>query len=134
MNKPVKTILIIDDESFVRQSLCDYFEDNLFRVVEADSGEKALELLEKEPANAAIVDVRMGGMNGDTFISKALVQKSDTAFVICTGSPDYFIPEDLQKLYSVSNRLFRKPVTNMDELKQEIISMIEIVDNKKYEN
>ncbi len=134
MNDLTKTILIVDDETFVRQSFFDYFEDNLFRVLQADSGEKALEILENETPDGAVVDIRMGGMDGHTFIRKASIKKPNTAYVICTGSPDYFIPEDLKKLNCVSDRLFRKPVRNLDELKGELLRIIDKLTNTGKEN
>ncbi len=134
MNDLTKTILIVDDETYVRQSFSDYFEDNLFRVLQAESGEKALEILETETPDGAIVDIRMGGMDGHTFIKKASIKKPDTAYVICTGSPDYFISKDLKKLNCVSDRLFRKPVRNLDELKGELLRIIDKLTNTGKEN
>lgn len=43
-----KTIPVVDDEASIRQSIVDYFEDCLWRVVVAESGETALALLENE--------------------------------------------------------------------------------------
>ena len=44
----MNTILILDDEQAVRQSLVDYFEDILWNTVQAESAEEALELLKQE--------------------------------------------------------------------------------------
>ena len=44
----MNTILILDDEYVVRQSFVDYFEDSLWRVVQAETAEQALDLLETE--------------------------------------------------------------------------------------
>ena len=130
MSESEKTVLIVDDENFVRQSLADYFEDCMFRVLQADSGEKALEILEKETPEGVIVDLRMGGMDGHTFVRKALIEKTETAFIFCTGSPDQQIPSDLQKQSYISNRLYRKPVTDMDKLKQELFRIIDLISSK----
>lgn len=127
MNKTIKTILIVDDETFVRQSFSDYFEDNLFHVLNADSGEQALDILQNETVDGAIVDVRMGGMNGHTFIRKALLKSPYTAFIICTGSPDYAIPEDLKKMTCVSNYLCKKPVTDLEILKNELLKILNLL-------
>lgn len=125
MSEPVKTILFVDDELYIRQSFADYFEDNNWHTLQAESGEKALELLKNESPDGAVVDIRMGGMDGDVFIRKALESKSEMGFIICTGSPEYNIPEDLLTQPSVSASLFRKPVTNMEELEQELLRIIE---------
>ena len=85
MNDAVKKVLIVDDESVIRQSFMDYFEDRLWHPVGADSGEQALEVLEAEAPHGAVVDIRLRGMNGDEFIRKAYQRKPETAFVIGRG-------------------------------------------------
>lgn len=124
MSKTIKTILIIDDESFVRQSFADYFEDNLFRTLQAESCEEAMKLLDRESPDGVIVDIRLRGIDGDTFIRETYLKHPKIAFVISTGSPEYQIPPDLLELTCVSNHLFRKPVTNMNELNNEIHRII----------
>ena len=36
MNESAKTILIVDDEIFIRQSFVDYFKDRQWKIIEAD--------------------------------------------------------------------------------------------------
>ena len=131
MNESQKTVLIVDDEAIIRQSFVDYFEDHLWRTLQAESGELALELLEKESPDGAIVDIRLMEMNGDTFIFKAHRKKPNMAFVICTGSPEYEIPDDLIKLPNVSKHIFRKPVTDLGELEKDLLRLIKNIETKK---
>ncbi len=121
----MKTILILDDERIVRDSFADYFEDRLWRAVRAQSAEQALELLESESPDAVVVDVRLSGMDGDAFIREACVKKPEMAFVICTGSPTYNVPDDLLELPQVSNYLFLKPVIVMADMEEDILRIIE---------
>ena len=116
MQPAPKTVLIVDDETFVRQSLVDYFEDRLWRTLAAESGERALEILDGESPSGAIVDIRLGGMDGNTFIRRATVKRPDLVFVICTGSPEYEVPADLLALPCVCNTIHRKPVINISDL------------------
>ncbi len=112
----MKRILILDDEVAVRESFADFFEDQLWDVVQAGSGEEALEILERETVQAAIVDVRLPGMDGNAFIRK-MCQKTDSiAFVICTGSPEYLVPEDLLGKRCVSDVLMKKPISSFNEI------------------
>lgn len=120
MNK----ILILDDEQILRQSLVDYFEDRMWLAVEAKSGADALALLKKERPVAAIVDIRLPGMDGNEFIREAYQRGFTMVFVICTGSPQYNLPDDLQALPCVANRVFKKPVADLSELEQEVIATI----------
>ncbi len=126
----MKTILILDDEWVVRESFVGYFEDRMWRPIQAESAEEALELLEVERPDAAIVDVRLPGMNGNNFIREAVVRMPGMAFVICTGSPEYIVPDDFLGMPGVSNFLFKKPVTHLVDLEVEILQVIERLERK----
>jgi DNA-binding NtrC family response regulator len=131
MSAVSKTVLIIDDEIFIRQSFADYFEDHLWFTLQAESAEQALQLLETETPQGAIVDIRLGGMDGDAFIREAHQKKPDMVFVVCTGSPEYDVPHDLLQLPSVSSRIFRKPVVDMAEVKQELSRLLTSIQTGK---
>jgi DNA-binding NtrC family response regulator len=119
-----KTILILDDEPIVRQSLVDYFKDHLWKPVATESGEEALKLLEKISFHGAVVDVRLRGMDGNTFIQQAYEMRPEMSFVICTGSPEYEIPHEVQKLPTVSHHVFIKPLMHIEHLEKELEQLI----------
>lgn len=60
-NKPI--LLIADDEEGPRQSLRLVFRDE-YQIILADSGEAALELIQQQEVDVAVLDIRMGGMSG----------------------------------------------------------------------
>lgn len=122
MNDISKRLLIVDDEPYIRQSLCDFFEDRSWITAQAVSGEDAISVLDSQQAAAAIVDIRMGGMDGNTFIRQSYQRHPNLTFVICTGSPEYEIPADLKALPCVCTKLFRKPIANFEELEQTILT------------
>ncbi len=125
----MKTILILDDEPAVCKSFADYFEDRLWHPIQAENAEGALKLLGDESPAAAVVDILLPGMDGNDFIRKAYRQKPEMAFVVCTGSPEYVVPSDLLELPCVSSRLFKKPITNLAELENELIRTIKGLKN-----
>lgn len=57
-------ILVVDDEENHRRTLAIGLRLEGFEVLEAEDGESALELLERESADVAIVDLMMPGING----------------------------------------------------------------------
>ena len=124
----MKTILILDDESGVRQSLFDYFEDHLWNPIMAESAEDALLLIEKEKPVAAIVDVRLPGMNGSDFIREAVSRNIFMVFVICSGSSEYEFPQDLKSMACVCDDFFKKPVQDLVTLENQLSSMIQSCD------
>ena len=124
MEQIKKSILIVDDETYIRQSFIDYFEDRHWLVFDTESGESALELLKTQACSAAIVDIRMTGMDGEGFIRSASEKYPDMVFAICTGSPEYQTSEDILRLPNVANQVFGKPVIDMDKLENIIKGML----------
>ncbi|MBF0358582.1 MAG: sigma-54-dependent Fis family transcriptional regulator [Magnetococcales bacterium] len=59
-----KTILIVDDEAPIRTSLRGILEDEDYSVVEAESGEVALDILAKGNISAVLLDIWMEGIDG----------------------------------------------------------------------
>ncbi len=77
-------LLIVDDESANLQKLKRTFISD-FKVLEAQSGEEALDLLKREPIAAIITDQRMPGMTGVDLLKESLSLNPDTARIILTG-------------------------------------------------
>ena len=57
-------ILVVDDESFIREAIELYFATEGYDVKVAANGEEALQILEHADIDAAILDIVMPGMNG----------------------------------------------------------------------
>ncbi|MEM9552950.1 MAG: response regulator [Acidobacteriota bacterium] len=57
-------VLIVDDEEIVCHLLESLLRVEGFEVLVADHGERALEILEREPVDLMLVDIRMPGMSG----------------------------------------------------------------------
>ena len=121
----MKTIMILDDERVLREAFAAYFEDRLWQPIQAESAEEALSILEDQSPSAVLVDIRLPDMAGDEFVRKACQMKTQTAFIICTGSPEYMIPPDLQERLQVASEPLRKPITRLTKLEQTIIETIE---------
>jgi len=60
----MSSILIVDDESGIRDSLRGVLDDEGFRTDEAESGEACLRLLEKNSFDVVLLDVWLPGMDG----------------------------------------------------------------------
>ncbi len=58
------TILIVDDEKDIRDIVGIYLENSGYRIIKEEDGQKALELLEQEKIDLAIIDVMMPRMDG----------------------------------------------------------------------
>lgn len=78
-------LLVVDDESFVRETLAIYLEGEGCVVHSAATGERALEIAASEPIETAIVDIRMPGMDGLTLLSEIKRRHPDIEVLMATG-------------------------------------------------
>ena len=120
----MKTVLIIDDDDAVRESLMAFFEDRGWRALPAVSGEAALEILARERPDGAVVDIRLPGMDGNAFVRQAIRNQSSLAYIIVTGSPEYQLPEDIMIMSRVSGNVFAKPVIELDRIEKALLHQI----------
>jgi diguanylate cyclase (GGDEF)-like protein len=84
-----KSLLLVDDEASVRHALRREFRATGYRILEADSAETALAVLETEPTvGVVIADFRMPGMNGAELLGFVRQRWPDTMRVMLTGQAD----------------------------------------------
>ena len=79
------SIMIVDDEEIVRESLFYWFEKGGHVVDTASSGFEALEKLEKVPFDMMFVDMKMPGMDGIELLGKVMADYPDTIVIIITA-------------------------------------------------
>jgi DNA-binding response OmpR family regulator len=60
----VTTVLVVDDEPIVREIVVKYLEREGFRTLEAADGDRARELLERDPPGLVVLDVMLPGTDG----------------------------------------------------------------------
>ena len=118
------SVLIIDDDESIRVSLKFHFDDCGFRTYSVETAEEALVLMNNEPINSVIVDLRLPGIDGIEFIRQATKNWPDARYVIYTGSPIASIPDDILSISSVSSKLFFKPIGNLFEISDEVNRII----------
>lgn len=103
-------ILILDDEERIRQLLVDYFEDfDEFLLRTSESAEAALEELGRETADLCIVDMRLPGMDGQSFILAARKRGLCGHFLLHTGSMDFILSDSLNACGLTEADVFLKP-------------------------
>ncbi len=60
----MSNILVVDDESDIRDSLKGVLDDEGFHTEQAESGEACLRLVDKQPFDVVLLDVWLPGMDG----------------------------------------------------------------------
>jgi len=84
MKKRAK-ILIVDDEAIIRESLHDWLSDVGYKVLTAENGPQALEILEKEKLGIIVADLVMPGMDGIELMKRAKEILPNVEVIIITA-------------------------------------------------
>ncbi|HET7824915.1 MAG TPA: sigma-54 dependent transcriptional regulator, partial [Anaeromyxobacter sp.] len=124
MDATKPTLLVVDDEPNIRRALRMVLEPEGYAVLEAESAEKALDVLGAEPVDMGIFDIRLPGMDGLALLSKARELWRDLPVLMVSGHADAadivdamrrgatdFIPKPVDRervLVSVKNALSRR--------------------------
>ncbi len=82
------TILVVDDEEIVRESLRDWLDEVGYKVDIAESGDKALKIIKQKKIKIMIADLIMPGMNGIELMKKAreIVPTISTVIITAHGT------------------------------------------------
>lgn len=139
------SILIVDDEKSVRDSLYNWFIDDGYRVEVAENAKKALSILQAECYDIVLADVKMPGMDGLEMLRRIKMLKKDTIVIVMTafatvntavqalkdGAFDYvtkpFDPDDLSHL--IRNATKQIALKEENELLRERVTELEHVDD-----
>jgi DNA-binding NtrC family response regulator len=78
-------LLFVDDEPALRTLMADRLAERGFEVVQADTGEKALQLLEQFAFDVVVTDLRMPGVDGTHVIQAALERYPGIVGIVITG-------------------------------------------------
>ena len=108
--------MILDDEETIRHSIAAFMEDEGYEVFQAESSEQALKILKTHEIGKAVVDIRLPGEDGNTFMIEARKINPDIRFVIHTGSADYVLPESIRRLGVTDEMVLIKPATDLSVL------------------
>ncbi|MFC2080114.1 sigma-54-dependent transcriptional regulator [Bacteroidota bacterium] len=144
MNSKV-SILIVDDEESVRDSLYNWFIEDGYIVECAENAKKALSILEMKDIDIILADIKMPGMDGMEMHRRIRALNKDAIVIIMTafasvetavqalkdGAYDYitkpFDPDDLSHLIrNASSQITLKHENK--ELKSRIISLENVED------
>jgi two-component system response regulator PilR (NtrC family) len=80
-----KTILIVEDETVLRESLAELLAEEGHTVKQAENGKVAYEMVLKEPVDLVLTDVRMPEMDGLTLLGHLRQILPETPVVVVTA-------------------------------------------------
>jgi DNA-binding NtrC family response regulator len=139
------SILIVDDEESVRDSLYNWFVEDGYRVECAENAMKALSILESDSFDIILADIKMPGMDGLEMLRRIKLLKADSIVIVMTafatvdtavqalkdGAFDYitqpFDPDDLSHLIRNASKQISLSEEN-EILKKKVVSLENIED------
>lgn len=124
MNNSDITILVVDDEPEIRDLITDYLHDICtYSVINADSGENALDLLKTKHADLVLADINMPGMKGFEFLNIVREEYPTMKRILITA---YNVEEylDLALKYNIGNIFVKTAPFNFNELSSIITSLL----------
>jgi len=87
--RPISSVLIIDDDFAALKALTSLVTAlGAQKVLEADSAEQALELVEQQSFDLIISDYRLEGMSGVEFLEQVRAKGNQTPVLLLSGAPD----------------------------------------------
>ncbi|MDO9309392.1 MAG: response regulator [Deltaproteobacteria bacterium] len=119
MNYSEISILLVDDDEMIRNCICAFLEDEGFMVHQASSGEEALDSIVAINPTVCISDMRLAGMDGETFIRRAYLLCPSTAYLLHTGM-DYPLSDELRAIGMTSADVLQKPIHELSTLTRRI--------------
>ena len=107
------TILLVDDESDIREVLSLPLYDLGYRVREAETGDQALEIFREVQPAIVLTDIKMPGMDGIELLQKIKQENPETEVIMITGHGDMELA--VRSLKNEATDFITKPI-NVDAL------------------
>jgi sigma-B regulation protein RsbU (phosphoserine phosphatase) len=79
------TVLTIEDEAAIRRGIAAYLEDSGFQVLEADDGNRGLEIARAKRPDAVLCDLRLPGMDGLDVLSTITHEFPEIPVIVVSG-------------------------------------------------
>lgn len=92
------TVLVVDDELHYREIMTGWFEKEGSRVLVAENGARALELLEKNEVNVIVTDIRMPVMDGTELVKRVKAMGKYTPAAVSISGFSDLAPRDAYDL------------------------------------
>ena len=118
---PTPKILVVDDEALIRWSLTERLKSEGYEVLEADAGNKALELL-TEGIDLVLLDYKLPDIDGVTVLRKIKEFDQDILVILLTAYASVETAVEAMKLgaYHFANKPF-----NLDEIAATVARALE---------
>ncbi len=126
-------ILVAEDEEIMRITVVDHLRSHGWQVDEADSGNKALELISQNRYQLLLSDIRMPGLDGETLLAevKKISPRTEVVMMTAHGNTDTAVnclrngaADYIQKPFDLDDLSFRiNRIMEMQAIKARCVSL-----------
>lgn len=109
-----QTILTIDDEPLIRETIAAYLEQRGFRVLQAANGQEGLEVFAAGHPDLLLVDLRMPVMDGLEVLTRLQAQSPETPAIVVSGTGR--LHDAIEAIKRGAWDFVTKPIEDMDVL------------------
>src|SRR3954471_20932225 len=122
MADPTRHLLLVEDESALREAVAEQLTDRGYHVEQADSGETAVARLADFAFDIIITDLRLPGIDGSAVVEAAVERYPDIIAIVITG---YGTVKDAVEAIKRGARYFVSKPFQIDELLHVLDSALE---------
>ncbi len=118
-DQPPRTVLVVDSDSAARSRVQRLFDGQQVTLVEAASGEEALEVIEREAVDCIILELHLSGMDGLEFLQRLSASGKPLPPVVIYSEQE-ISSDDTLKLRSFTDSIVLKGERAPERLMEEI--------------
>ncbi len=123
LDKKDISVLSIDDEALIRESITDYLEDSGYRVLQAENGRVGLEIFHKEHPDIILVDLRMPEIDGLDVLTSVTKESPGTPIIVVSGTG--VIQDVIDALRLGAWDYLVKPISDLAVLEHAVVKCLE---------
>ena len=85
--KPLKKVLLVDDDEDICDEIAEALRDEGYAVRISHNGLQAMELIQREPFDTIVLDLKIPGMTGLQILKRIKEQNIPAKVIIASGKP-----------------------------------------------
>lgn len=129
MANTIKNILVVEDDQSARIALSKAITKPGLNILQAPTGEKAIEIAEKEPIHLAFCDIKLPGMDGMEVLMKLKHIQPESLVVMMTAWGSIEVAVKAIKMGALD--FLEKPISDLNLLRQIIETALKLPEHLK---
>jgi CheY-like chemotaxis protein len=125
-SKKTKTLLVIEDNELDYSGIVKMLKNNDIKITIAETGKKAIEILQKKTFDGIILDYMLPDMSGLELMKKINTTKSWEMIPLIIYSAKEFSDKENSQLKQLAKDIILKDVKSLDLLLEEVVAQLHI--------